>query len=76
MTEDEIAVWHHRFSEHELGQTPGDNEGQGGLACCSPWDHKESETTERLNYNKDFLQLMLLLICISCLDMEMFSNFF
>ena len=29
-------------------QTPGDSEGQGSLACCSPWGHKESDTTERL----------------------------
>ena len=33
----------------ELGQTPGDGEGQGGLACCSPWGHKESVMTWRLN---------------------------
>ena len=31
---------HHWFNGHELGQTPGDNEGQGGLACCSPWGHR------------------------------------
>ena len=43
MTEDEMAGWHHRFNGHELGQTPGDHEGQGGLACCSPWGHKESD---------------------------------
>ena len=34
---------------HELGQTPGDGEGQGGLACCSPWGRKESDTTGQLN---------------------------
>ena len=34
-----------------LGQTPGEGEGQGGLACCGPWGHKESDTTERLNNN-------------------------
>ena len=33
---------HHGYNEHELGQTPGDDEGQGGLACCSPLDRKES----------------------------------
>ena len=37
MTEDEMAEWHHRFNGHELGQTPGDSEGQGSLACSSPW---------------------------------------
>ena len=35
-TEDEMARWHHRFNGHELGQTLGDGEGQGGPACCSP----------------------------------------
>ena len=38
-------------SGHELEQTPGDGEGQGGLACCSPWGLKESDTTEQLNNN-------------------------
>ena len=34
-----------QFNGHELGQTPGDGEGQGGLACCSPWGRAESDTT-------------------------------
>ena len=42
---------HHQLSGHELGQTPGDSEGQEGLECCSPWGCKESDTTERLNNN-------------------------
>ena len=42
MTEDEMVGWHHLFNEHELGQTRGDNEGQGNLVCYSPWGHKES----------------------------------
>ena len=37
MTEDEMVGWYHRFNGHELGQTLGDGEGQGGLECCSPW---------------------------------------
>ena len=41
--------WHHWFNEHELGQTTGGGEGQGSLACCSPWGHKESGTTWRPN---------------------------
>ena len=40
MTADEMVGWHHRFNEHELEQTPGDNERQGNLACCSPWSHR------------------------------------
>ena len=41
---DEIVGWHHH--EHEFEQTPGDNEGQGSLASCSPWGGKESDMTE------------------------------
>ena len=37
--------WHHGFSGHEFEQTPGDSEGQGSLACCSLWDHKELDLT-------------------------------
>ena len=43
-TEGEMAGWDHRCNEHELGQTLGDDGGQGGLACCSPWGCKESDT--------------------------------
>ena len=48
-TEDEMVGWHHRFNTHEPGQTPGDGEGQGSLACCSPWGCKESDMTWQLN---------------------------
>ena len=44
-----MAGWHHRSSGHELGQTSGDDEGQGSLACCSPWGRKELDTTGQLN---------------------------
>ena len=50
MTEDEMVGWHHRLNGHEFGWTPGAGDGQGGLACCSPWGRKESDTTERLNW--------------------------
>ena len=49
MTEDEMVGWHHRRDGHEYEQAPGDSGGQGGLACCSPWGHRKSDTTERLN---------------------------
>ena len=52
-SEDEMAGLHHWSNEHELGQTPGDGEGQGGLACCSPWGRKESDMTGQLNSNKN-----------------------
>ena len=37
MPEDEIVGWHHQLNGHEFEQALGDNEGQGSLACCSPW---------------------------------------
>ena len=45
MSEGEITGWYHRSNEHELGQTLGHGDGQGGLECYSPWGHKESDTT-------------------------------
>ena len=47
--------WHHRLNEHEFEQALGDREGQGSLACCSPWGHKEPDITERLNNNNMFV---------------------
>ena len=44
--QDEMAGWRHRLNGHEFEQTRGDSEGQGSLACCSPWGQKESDTTE------------------------------
>ena len=51
MTEGEMVGWHHRLKGHEFKQALGDGEGQGSLVCCSPWGHKESDTTERRNNN-------------------------
>ena len=50
-TEDEMVGWHHQLNGHEFEQAPGDAEGQGSLVCCSPWDQKESDTTEQLINN-------------------------
>ena len=52
-SEDKMTRWHHRFNGDELGQTLRNDEGQGGPVCCSPWGHKESDTTGRLNNNKE-----------------------
>ena len=43
--------WHHRLNGNESEKTLGESEGQGGLACCSPWGRKESDTTEQQNNN-------------------------
>ena len=48
-TEDEMVGWHHQLNGHEFEQALGVGDGQGSLACCSPWGHKESDMTERLN---------------------------
>ena len=45
-TEDEMVGWHHRLDGHGFGWTLGVGNGQGGLACCGSWGHKESDTTE------------------------------
>ena len=50
MTEDEIVGWHHKLDGHEFEQALRVGDGQGSLAFCSPWDHKEQQTTEWLNW--------------------------
>ena len=72
-TEDEMVGWHHRLDGHEFEQAPGVGNGQGSLACCSPWGPKESDTTEWLNWVDSRVQqpsgnmlcyaLWLLVIC-------------
>ena len=46
MQEGEMVGWHHQLNGCEFEQTPGDGAGWGSLVCCSPWGHKESDTTE------------------------------
>ena len=50
--EDEMAGWHHWLDGREFEQTPRVGDGQGGLAGCNSWGHKESDTTERLNWTE------------------------
>ena len=54
-TEDEMVGWHQQLNGHEFEQAPGVGDGQGSLACCSPWGHKQSD-----------MLLLLLLSCFSC----------
>ena len=49
MTEDEMVGWHQQLDGHDFEQTLGDGEGQGSLACCSPWGYKDLNMTERMN---------------------------
>ena len=52
-----MVGWHHQLSGHEFEETPRDDEGQGSLACCSPWGRKDMDMTEQLNNNKPLNQL-------------------
>ena len=59
-TEDEMVGWHHRLNGHEFEQTLGVGDGQGSLACCSPWGCKESDMAQRLKWtelNSSFVSL-------------------
>ena len=60
---DEMIGWHHRLHGHEFEQAQGDGEGQGSLACCSPWGHKES--TQLRNWRaKSYILLLTILQCL------------
>ena len=55
MTEDEMVGWHHRLDAHEFEQALRVGDGQGSLACCSPWGHKKLDTTEWLNWTERYI---------------------
>ena len=58
--EDEMVGCDHGLKGHEFVQAPGDGgEGQGSLACCSPWGHKELDMTQQLNNNNKFDKYLL-----------------
>ena len=63
ITEAEMVGWHHRLNGHELEQTLGVGDGQGGLARCSPWGPKESDMMERLNWTDVFRRVPNLPVC-------------
>ena len=80
-TEVEMAGWHHRLDGREFEQTPGVGDGEGGLACCDSWGHKELVMTERLNwtdvqyqssansesFTSSFWSVLLLFLFLLCL---------
>ena len=53
MTKDEMVGWCHQFNGYEFEQALGNSDGQGSLACCSPWGLEESDMTEQLNKRKE-----------------------
>ena len=54
-----MAGWHHWFNGHEFEQARGVDDGEGSLACCSPWSCKESDVTEQLNSTDDKVNILL-----------------
>ena len=58
MTENEMVGWHNQHDGHEFEQGPGVGDGQGSLVCYSPWGHKESDTTEQLNWTESWFTLL------------------
>ena len=63
-TADEMVGWHHRLDGREFEQAPGVGDEQGSLVCCSPWGHKESDTTKWLTWIEQFLRGQFSVKCI------------
>ena len=64
-TEDKMVGWHHWLDGHEFEQAPGVSDAQGGLACWSPWGHKQSDTTEWLNWLTKLQKFLFLHILVN-----------
>ena len=71
-----MVGWHHQLNGHESEQTRGDSEGQGSLACCSPWGCKESDMTQQLNNNLSFFFLMIATINLTFLKIFLVMDHF
>ena len=63
-----MVGWHHRLNGHEFEQAPGDGEGQGSLACYSPWGSRQLGMNEGLNNNNNIHMCMKMLMSQSCLE--------
>ena len=59
-----MVGWHHQLYGHGFGWNPGVGDGPGGLACCSSWGHRESDTTEQLNWIPLTCSLTVVLTCL------------
>ena len=65
MTEDEMVGWHYQLNGHEYEQAPRVGDSQGSLVCCSPCGHKELDTTEQLNWLKQYSQILMWIFVIT-----------
>ena len=82
-TKDEMVGWHHQLNGHGFGLTLGVGDGQGGLACCSSWGCKESDTNEQLNWTElnaillciALMKSYIILECIRCLASNQIHSF-
>ena len=74
-TEDEMVGWHHQLDGHEIEQALGVGDGQGSLACCSPWGHKESDTTEH-THTHAYHGISRIAIAVCTWDFALYLNSF
>ena len=78
--QDEMVGWHHQHNGHEFEKTLGAGDGQGSLMCCTPWGHKESDMTERLNWIKsqvdglDTWYILIFIVHLPAFWQSMMSN--
>ena len=63
-----MVGWHHRLNEPEFEQAPGDGEGQGSLACYSPWGSRQLDMNEGLNNSNNIHMCMKMLMSQRCLE--------
>ena len=75
-TEDEMVGWHHQLDGHGFGLTLGVGDGQGHLACCGSWGHKESDTTEWLNWTELWSIFILELLALWKMPLEFWRTSF
>ena len=80
-TEDEMVGWHHLLNGHEFEHALGVGDGQGSLACCSPWGHKALDMTERQNWTelgqlKKEATIQLGWMCFGFTNQKVFPNYF
>ena len=75
ITENEMVGWYHWLDGHEFEQAPGVGDGQGSLACCSPWGCKESDMTEQLNLSHIYLSLWWCEVIAFDIIVQIFKTF-